>query len=178
MTEFLTADEHYFHDAIIEHCKRPFKNYQQMNKDLINNHNSVVGLKDTVWHIGDFTMLEADRLYQVRKVFEKLNGIHHLVLGNHDEMKVNQYLHIGFATVHSAMWFDRGGYTFVLAHDLSIYTVTQNMGDKTYLLHGHIHEFAKHFLPGRRAINVGVDVWDFKPVSFEAIINLIKEYEE
>ena len=51
---FFTSDEHYFHDNIIYYTKRPFKNERNMNTELINIHNKVVGENDIVYHIGDF----------------------------------------------------------------------------------------------------------------------------
>jgi len=41
-----------------------------------------------------------------------------------------------------------------------------------WLLHGHIHEKWK---VNGRMINVGVDVWDFKPVSIEEIAKIIND---
>jgi len=51
-----TADEHYGHANIIRHCKRPFADFDEMDAALIARHNAVVGAKDTVIHIGDFTL--------------------------------------------------------------------------------------------------------------------------
>jgi len=175
--EFFTADEHWWHKQISDYCSRPLGNVSQMHQALVKNHNDVVGKDDTVWHVGDLSMLGPSRTPQIKRIFEKLNGTHHLVLGNHDELKPFNYVKMGFASVHTAMWFDREGYTFVLAHDPSIYTVVQNMGEKTYQLCGHIHNLFKHMLPEKRIINVGVDVWDYSPVSLKTIIALIKEHE-
>jgi calcineurin-like phosphoesterase family protein len=41
--------------------------------------------------------------------------------------------------------------------------------DGKWLLHGHIHH---HYLKYKKMINVGVDVWNFKPVSIEQIKQL------
>jgi hypothetical protein len=44
------------------------------------------------------------------------------------------------------------------------------------LLHGHVHTLYKHvYRDGKHAINVGVDVWDYKPISMEDILMEILE---
>jgi len=45
----------------------------------------------------------------------------------------------------------------------------------SWLLCGHIHE---HWLKKKRMINVGVDVWDFKPVSVEQILKIMSDTRE
>jgi calcineurin-like phosphoesterase family protein len=177
MTEFFTSDQHYYHGRIIFYCTRPFTNIKQMHDVLITRHNEVVSEEDTVWGLGDMFMLAAERQYQAGKIIEKLNGQQHLVLGSHDEFKPFNYIKMGITSVHTSMWLERDGYKFVLAHDPSIYTIVQNMGEKTYMLCGHVHNLFKHLLPEKRVINVGVDVWDYRPVSFEEILKLIEEYK-
>ena len=73
------------------------------------------------------------------------------------------------------MWFTVGGLNLVLVHDPAAYTVIENGPIKQYMLCGHIHGLFKHLLPQKRIINVVVDVWDYKPVSVDEIIKLIKE---
>ena len=47
MADFFTADEHYFHQSIIEYCARGVKDVNQMHKNLIYRHNQVVKDGDT-----------------------------------------------------------------------------------------------------------------------------------
>ena len=55
---FFSADEHYYHNNIIEYCYRPFENFDEMNETLISNHNSMVGKNDITVHVGDFTIIK------------------------------------------------------------------------------------------------------------------------
>jgi calcineurin-like phosphoesterase family protein len=170
-----TADEHYFHENIAKYTNRPWIGVKANNNGLIAAHNKVNQTGETVWHIGDFTMASEEYVGKVRKqVIQRLNGIHHLVLGNHDSWKPFRYVDNGFVSVHTSFWFSHDEYTFVLAHDPSIYTVLENE-EKTFMLCGHIHKLFQHLLPQKRIINVGVDVWDYKPVSFEQICDLIRQ---
>jgi len=173
--EFFTADQHYEHAEMINHCDRPIKKIQQMDQHIIFKHNEVVTDKDTVWNIGDFSMLSPEFTGRIERKRRKLKGRQHLVLGNHDRLKPQNYVEIcGFITVHTAYWFERAGYRFVLAHDPSVYTAC---GKDDVLLHGHLHKLYQHLLPDRRVINVGVDVWDFAPVSFKQILELLYEHD-
>jgi calcineurin-like phosphoesterase family protein len=147
----------------------------QMHQQLVYNHNQMVKPDDEVWVIGDVTLQSPEYVGKTRKVVEKFNGVKHLVLGNHDEWKAWTYTSAGFVTVHTATWFEYAGFTFYMMHDPSTYTVIQN-DPKAILLCGHIHNLFQHLLPDKRVINVGVDVWDYKPVPFHTIINLLTEH--
>jgi len=172
--EFFTADEHYEHAEVIRHCDRPIKSIKQMDQHIIFKQNEVVTKDDEVWHIGDFSMLSPEFAGRVERKLRKLKGRHHLVLGNHDRIKPFNYVNMGFTSVHTVYWFEKAGYRFVLAHDPSVYTVCK---DTDVFLHGHIHNLFRHLLPAKRVINVGVDVWNFAPVSFKQILELLYEYD-
>lgn len=85
MTWF-TSDEHYFHKRICEYAGRPFSSVDEMNYTLIINHNNLVGPYDHVYHLGDFGFAPVDKL---ESVLSQLNGLHHLILGNHDKEIIN-----------------------------------------------------------------------------------------
>ena len=174
--KFWTADWHLHHNGIIKYCNRPFKNVQDMHKGLIANHNELVTTKDEVWHLGDLTMLGPSSAAKVAKLIAQFHGQLNLVVGNHDKWRIQTYENHGFWTIHSAMWFDYEGIRFYMMHDPVKYTVIENE-PKSVMLCGHIHRLFKHLLPHKRVINVGVDVWDYKPVSFEEILALLDDYE-
>lgn len=182
MTIYLTSDEHYGHNNIIAYCNRPFANVEEMNASLISNHNDVVGQDDIVYHLGDFCMNEK----LVPTVLKQLNGTHYLVAGNHDRCHpVNKkwlaakerYLLYGFAGVYQELFNFGGG--FILNHmpysapnDASRehhYNKYRSEDRGSWLLHGHVHNA---WTTKDRMINVGVDVWDYKPVRLEALIDI------
>ena len=45
---YLIADTHFNHKRIIEYCKRPYSNVEEMNEDLIRKWNNVVSKNDIV----------------------------------------------------------------------------------------------------------------------------------
>ncbi len=160
---WFTADHHFFHERIIEYCGRPFKTGSEMNKVMISKYNSMVDDNDTVYFIGDFVPF-AKQLDSVQRLTDKLKGKKHLILGNHDTLKPFDYVEAGFSTVHTLLDLNY----IVLVHD----PATAEVARAKLFLCGHIHTLFKNL---RNVINVGVDVWEFKPVSLEEILQLKKE---
>jgi len=165
MTLYFTADTHYFHRNVIKYCDRPFESEPKMRRALISIYNQKVRKDDTVYFLGDVAMLGTSQWERLSGLVQSLNGTKHLVLGNHDEFKWQRYLDVGFTSVHSAHWMESNGYKIVMAHDPAVYCT---LDPGTVFLHGHIHNLYKS-LPAQRTINVGVDVWDFSPITLQQI---------
>jgi len=94
----------------------------------------------------------------------------HLILGNHDSLDPFKYHEIGFTSVHTVFWASSvlpNGQPckLLMAHDPSFY---QPAVYDYIMLCGHVHNLFKT-LPDKKIVNVGVDVWDFAPVSEERI---------
>lgn len=171
---FFTSDWHFFHKQIIGYCNRPFKDEKEMRQVLINNYNETVKKDDTCFVIGDVAMLGTSQWEHLKGVIQQLNGTKHLIFGNHDDFKWQRYVDIGFTTVHSALWLREDNVDIVMAHDPSVYCT---LNPDTVLLCGHIHTLFKS-LPDQNVVNVGVDMWDYKPVNIDQIrkeLGLIKE---
>ena len=176
MAKFFSSDYHLFHNKVIEYCNRPFKDINEMHRAIINNINSTLNPEDELWILGDITMLGNDHVRKVKNELDKIKNRNlHLVLGNHDSWRMKNYLEAGFRTIHSTMWFSYNKYNFFLFHDPAEYVAVQNAFPNSVALVGHVHELFKHLLPGKSVINVGVDVWNFEPVSLDKIINVLEE---
>jgi calcineurin-like phosphoesterase family protein len=167
MTDWWTADWHFYHKNIINMPRtyRPFKNLKEMHRTIISNHNALVRPEDTVYVIGDAAMLGKSQWEHLKGIVQKLNGIKHLIFGNHDEFNWQRYLDIGFASVHSALWMEKDGINLVMVHDPSAYCA---IDDKTVILCGHVHTLFR-VLRDQRVVNVGVEVHNFKPISIDTI---------
>lgn len=94
---FFTSDTHFYHTNILKYCNRPFKNTEEMNAILIEKWNAKVKKDDVIWHLGDFCFGGKDN---IKEIFPKLNGKINLVLGNHDNYKVDFYYDLGFHRVY------------------------------------------------------------------------------
>lgn len=160
---FFTADQHFWHENIIKYCDRPFGSISHMNKKIIRNYNYKVEPEDEVFFVGDFSL--SSNKNNVERMVEKLNGTKHLILGNHDRLRPFEYIDIGFTSVHTSLEVPgMFGGSYLLNHDPSVSEIAK---DKLFLC-GHIHNL---FKMTRNVLNIGVDVWDFYPVSEEEIIN-------
>jgi calcineurin-like phosphoesterase family protein len=149
---FFTSDTHFNHANIIKYCARPFSSVEEMNREMIDRWNSVVGPEDTVYHLGDFAMGKPS---DWPAFFLQLNGAGKiLVLGSHDR-KSKQMLKVGFTEVHDKLEWDG----WLLQHR------PMNTGQR--LLCGHVHEKWRRL---GWIINVGVDVWDFTPRTIEELV--------
>lgn len=61
-----------------------------MNKELIRQHNKIVGKDDIVYNLGDFTFQDASLAVSVLK---QLNGRHRFIRGNHDSWLFDNKYH-------------------------------------------------------------------------------------
>ena len=175
---WLTSDQHFGHTNIIKYCNRPFKDADEMTRELISRHNAIVKKDDVVWHLGDFSLNEK----RVPEILPKLHGLHMLIMGNHDQCygsnkkawaAKRRYFEYGFKVIETEV--ELGDWT--LNHlpfnpapraDARLNALKPSESGK-WLLHGHIHEV--RCISGRQ-INVGVDVWDFAPVHIRELERL------
>ena len=72
---FITSDEHYGSQRTLELSRRPFKNTDEMDEEMIRRFNSKVPENGITIHNGDFGNME---------VLKQLNGKHILLWGNYE----------------------------------------------------------------------------------------------
>ena len=80
---YFTSDLHFDHAKAIKLCLRPFATIEEMNQALIDNWNKTVTSKDEVYILGDITL--SHNAEKAQNYLLQLNGIKHLVKGNHDQ---------------------------------------------------------------------------------------------
>ena len=78
---FFIADLHFGHENILAFDNRPFPDVETHDAELIRQWNSVVGIDDDVWILGDISWHNATKTIEI---FKQLNGVKHLCKGNHD----------------------------------------------------------------------------------------------
>jgi calcineurin-like phosphoesterase family protein len=146
-----------------------------MNETIINNFNARVKPDDTVYHIGDFIFKNTPGgkpgeggLLKADEYRKRLNGNIIFIQGNHDR-------HNSLKTPIRHIVIEYGGYNIFLVHKPEHY-------NKAYPLNfvGHAHEKFKFKRDefGTILINVGVDVWDFRPITFEEIISAMSYWKK
>lgn len=177
ITIWVTADAHYHHANILKYTNRPFTDVYHMDNVLIQNWNSRVGPNDIVFVLGDLAM--GNRRGMTRNVIHKLNGWIILIRGNHD-CKPKFYYDID-KVVKTYDWFRYKGVYMV-------HNVVDSPPDELVMC-GHVHEVWKIKFPGnvcvskmrcqrriRGALNVGVDIWDYAPIRFDAAKQLLESF--
>lgn len=79
---FFISDMHLGHKNVIQFSDRPFVSVKDMEKQMIENWNSVVSKNDIVFDLGD--MFWFDGRHDAATVISKLNGTIYKIPGNHD----------------------------------------------------------------------------------------------
>ena len=160
MTVFFTADTHFGHAGARALYRRPFASVAAMDAAMLERWNAVVGQGDEVWHLGDFAVgLGSDA---TAAMLAALNGRKHLVTGNNDgDATLAQP---GWASVQPYAEITVDGVGLVLCH--YAFRSWRNMGRLWRNLHGHSHG---RLQPMPRQTDVGVDVWEYRPVTLAQI---------
>jgi calcineurin-like phosphoesterase family protein len=132
-----------------------------MDYGLIANWNSVVAPEDMVYIVGDFTMKGYKQKEWFTRTLSALHGKKVLIYGNHDRLHPLEAIEVGFQSAHSSLWMDG----IFLGHDPAWSTA---LPDGTNMMCGHVHNLFTLVQNGNhRVLNVGVDVWNYKPLMFE-----------
>lgn len=162
---YFTSDTHFGHENIIRFCKRPFVDAQQMDEVMIANWNAVVSEKDEVYHLGDFSFRSAKA---APTILDRLKGRIHLIHGNHDSNQIKKLPRFLTSQPYAEIKVD--GENVVLCHYALRTWNKAHYG--AYHLYGHSHGG----LPGiGRSLDVGVDVWGFRPVTLAEIKERLTE---
>lgn len=165
MNYWFTSDYHLGHKNIIAYCNRPFKSLQHMNETIIKNHNARVKPEDIVFHIGDFCFRNTSNKGEGIRINsleweQRLNGKIIHIKGNHDKNNSTKAIISGCIINHC-------GQKCFLTHRPEDYCK-----DFKYNLVGHIHEKWKIKRINKNIlINVGVDVWGFRPHTLQELFN-------
>lgn len=162
MAVFFTSDTHFGHGGALGLYRRPFPSVAAMNEGLVERWNETVGSEDAVWHLGDFAIHQPRAI--VDELLARLNGCKHLVAGNNDPPTTREL--DGWESVQPYAEIDVEEVSLVLCH--YPFRSWRGMGKGWLNLHGHSHGRMK---PLQRQFDVGVDVWDFRPVTLHEILH-------
>jgi calcineurin-like phosphoesterase family protein len=162
---FYTADTHFNHPFVAG--TRGFSTAEEHDETLIENFNKRVHKKDHLWILGD---LNHGSLTEGLAQASRLNGVKHLVFGNHDpghpmhkgsHAKMKRYMEV-FESVSLHEQHIIAGQMVNLSHfpykgdhkPEDRYTGWRLKDEGLHLLHGHVHH--KWLLDGYQH-NVGLD---------------------
>ncbi|MGQ9611148.1 MAG: metallophosphoesterase family protein [bacterium] len=187
---YLTADYHLDHANIILYTNRPFilkgditkgnkwvsdkikeRRKEEMNSTIVKNHNSIVNKDDIVFHLGDFCF---KGVRNASSWESKLNG--HIIQfrGNHDK---------NISDIQYAIIMCEGSKIFA-THIPPLSVLNNSKEDRLikmcdFIVCGHVHNSWKHIkIREKICVNVGIDVWDYKPVPIHSILKYVDEIEK
>jgi calcineurin-like phosphoesterase family protein len=169
---FVISDTHFGHRNIIkfEEEKRrlpsgePFRSIEEHDRYLVEQWNSVVREKDTVWHLGDVYFGKG------ADILGALKGYKRLVLGNHDAKK-EEFLIQYFDRIYGVAEFGDCILSHIPVHPYQL--------ERRYAknIHGHMHSKRVQKSVGNgaweddpRYVCVSVEQTDLKPVLLQTVI--------
>ena len=168
MAIFFTADTHFGHSNVIKYDKRPFADSAEMNEVLVRNWNKVVSPNDTVYHLGDLSLLRPER---TRDILDSLNGKICLIRGNHEKSAEHKLCVDRFEWIKDYFFLGlNGGIKIALFH------YAMRVWDRCHYGSWHFYGHSHGRLPSPEnlfALDVGVDCWNYTPVSLFQIKDLM-----
>lgn len=179
---WFTSDTHFGHANILEFEKeaRPFKTLEEMHEVMIDRWNDCVRSNDIVYHLGDFCFGKANLA-----IAERLNGKKRLIMGNHDNYDIADYM-LHFEKVMGVKYWKM----CILSH---IPVHPDSLGSRAFLnVHGHIHskrvgsmswkeyeDFPDQkvltFTDDRNYFNVSCEQNNLMPFHADSIVQRLKE---
>lgn len=132
---FFISDLHFGHKNILAFDNRPFLDIETHDKHLISRWNNTVGMTDDVWILGDISWYGSKKTLGI---LEQLNGIKHLIRGNHDvKILKNKEVQNQFVEIVDYKELKVNGHDVVLCH----YPIPcfNNHYYGAFHLYGHVH---------------------------------------
>jgi calcineurin-like phosphoesterase family protein len=174
---FFTSDTHFSHDKEFLYKARGFDSPQEMNEEIIKRWNSVVSKEDEVYHLGDIVLSNVEEGVEC---INKLNGIIHLIRGNHcTDQKVKIYAE-KCPNIVSIDWFLPIKYKKQIIYLTHCPTITRTPDDspnKQGILnfYGHTHQINNFYDNNPYMYHVGMDSHNLTPIEINDIIKEIND---
>ena len=134
--DYFISDLHFGHKNCLAFDNRPFLNIEEQDKYIIDHWNEQVGLDDDIYILGDISWYNTTKTLNI---FNQLNGIKHLIKGNHDSKLLKnkdiQKLFIEICDYKEIHLLD--GKDLILCHYPIVAFKNHYYG--SYHLFGHVH---------------------------------------
>jgi len=171
-TNYYISDTHFAHRNIVVFTDnngnkiREFETYEEHDEAIIKNVNSIVKPQDRLYICGDVAISKRG----IENV-GRLNGRKVLIKGNHDIFKLKDY---------TSYFDDIRSYKMIPKHGVIVSHIPIRLEPRDYHrwgwnVHGHTHH---NVIDDPRYINICLEHTNMFPVSFDEILETIKEREE
>jgi len=140
-----------------------------MDAFLLSNINALVKPNDILYHLGDFSLKNPE------PYLDKINCKNiHLILGNHDKRirKKKKHYEKYFASINDLLEVKIDDKCIILCHYAMKVWDKKHYG--SWQLYGHSHGGIGHDIENK-SLDVGVDCWGFKPISYDFIKELLDD---
>ena len=164
---WLVSDTHINHANIIKYCDRPFSDVNVMNEEIVAAWNKAVQDDDIIVHTGDFTIARRPSQLGLKtlELIASLKGRKVLVYGNHDSKHFQQHLKsLGWCVMPEIL-----GDGFRIIHSPYKPRTRELYDDNLVTIHGHSH--GSLGLNTAQRIDVGIDVFKYRPVNLTDIVS-------
>lgn len=171
MKTFITSDIHFSHTNIMSFCpdSRKFNNIDEMDEAIIHMWNSIIGIDDLIYILGDIVFCPAPK---ATSLVSRLNGRKILIKGNHDSKLVKDAQFCRqFEEIVDYKKISFEGHSVVLFH----YPIASEWDQShrgSFHFHGHCHGKATG-VPGR-TMDVGMDTNNCVPYNLSEIIKKLE----
>lgn len=162
---WVCSDHHLGHSNIVHKFKREdgsplrdFSSIEEHDELIIKWHNELVKPQDHVYFLGDVVIARRN-LHKV----SRFNGKKRLVRGNHDTLRTQEYLDVGFEEIYGVRVFP--GHNLILSH-IPLHRDCL-LGREWVNVHGHLHaNIVKNDKghPDPKYMNVSLEQTEYKPV--------------
>ena len=180
---WFTSDLHFFHKNILKFLKRPAETLDEMNWKIIHEWNNNVKPHDHVYSLGDLTFGNFEK---TKNIIQQLNGMIHLIHGNHCNDKLMARLDKELPNVidHRTSYHEINveNQKIIMCHYPIISFNHMHRG--AIHIHGHCHNslrFKGKMFPGKM-LDVGIDsTWEnfekFRPINFDELMKFMDKRE-
>ena len=168
MTNYYTSDLHFNHENLIKSGFRKFESVSQIDDLIINNINKKIKANDTLFILGDLMMSHSEQfLESALKCIKCRNKF--VILGNHDRLIILNELKEKNVIDNVKPWATVKDKAFDVEINVALFhhPVLDHRAD--ICLHGHSHGMLKNHPID--LFDVGVDCWNFEPVTLEEILS-------
>lgn len=192
---YFTSDSHYSHSNLClgvskwdnkELLCRNFQTIEEMNDSIVKGINNTVKEDDILYHLGDWSFGGISSILEFRQKINCKNI--HLIFGNHDHHIINNKIisnQLGENIKSKSLFSSTQHYLNLKINKqhliLSHYPIEEWEGiDIGYIhLHGHCHHSKDNSLINikYRRMDVGLDWSEFRPFSYDEIIEIMKNKE-
>lgn len=165
---FFVSDTHFGHRKMVamENGERirPFATVEEHDEEIVRRWNETVDPRDVVYHLGDVVINR-----RALQTCARLNGRKKLVMGNHDNFRVDEYMQY-FESLHGAVQFSKCILSHVPVHTNQLKRFVAN-------IHGHLHKGFVRKDDGTadaRYYCVSLEHTDYRPVQACEVLNLLE----